>query len=308
MKIFQGSNAAQNKIKKPVIALGNFDGVHIAHQKLFEETRKLAKQIRGNSCVYTFIPHPVKVLSPLSAPPLINTLKQKIKLIEKNKIKALILEPFIKDFSHLNPEDFFQKILIQKLNAAGIVAGYDFTFGSKRSGKTELLLKLCQAHQIPCKILEAQYFKNTLISSSQIRQFIQQGHVEQAKHLLGRNFEILGQVVKGEGIGTSLGFPTANIMAENELIPGNGVYATRVKVGLRTYSSVSNIGFRPTFGGKKLTLETHLFKFKKRIYGKELRIQFIKKIRDEIAFSSIQDLIIQIKKDVETAKKIHKQS
>ncbi len=304
MKVFQSSNEAKAKLKKPIIILGNFDGVHLAHQKLFELAAKLAKQIRGKTCVYTFYPHPVKVLSPHAAPLLISTLKQKIKLFDKLKIKQLVLEPFVASFASLSPEDFFEKILIQRLHAAGVVAGYDFTFGAKRAGNTDLLLRLCEKRGIPCKILEAQHHQNTLISSSQIRNFIRSGDIPQAEELLGRPFEIIGKVVKGEGIGKTLGFPTANILAENELIPGNGVYATYTKIGLRKYPSLTNIGFRPTFGGKKLSIESHLLKFKRSIYGKDIRIQFLKKIRDEITFSSIQELVTQIQKDTQSARKI----
>jgi len=289
-----------------VVALGNFDGIHLAHQKLFEITRKLAKQLKGTPCVYTFVPHPVKMLSPQSAPSLICTPKQKIKLIEQSKIKVLILEPFVPDFAHLSPEDFLEKILLKKIGAAGIVAGYDFTFGAKRTGNTEILEKFCKSENIPCKILEAQLLKETLISSSQIRSMIQKGLVERAIELLGRPFEMIGTVVKGEGIGLSLGFPTANLLPENELIPSTGIYATQVKLGLNTYPSVTNIGFRPTFGGKKLTIETHLLRFKKKIYGKTMCVRFFKKIREERPFSSAQELTEQIKKDVEIAKKILK--
>lgn len=304
MKIYQSSQEAKGKIKKAVVALGNFDGVHLAHQKLFDVTQKLARSLKGKACVYTFFPHPVKVLSPLSAPLLITTLQQKIKILEKSKIAFLILEPFISDFAHLSPEEFFEKILLQKLNIAGIVVGYDFTFGAKRGGNAELLFKLCKQRNIPCKIVEAQHKQNTLISSSQIRHFVRSGEVAQAQELLGRPFELSGEVVKGEGVGKSLGFPTANILVENELIPGNGVYATYAKIGLRNYPSLTNIGFRPTFGGKRLSIETHLLKFKKNIYGKKIRIQFLKKMRDEVHFSSVPELITQIQQDVAAAHKI----
>lgn len=307
MKVFQSSIEAKAKLKKPVIILGNFDGVHLAHQKLFELATQLAKQIRAKTCVYTFYPHPVKILSPHAAPLLISTLKQKIKLLAQFKIKQLVLEPFVPSFASLSPEDFFEKILIERLNAKGVVAGYDFTFGAKRSGNSDLLLRLCEKKGIPCKILEAQHHQNTLISSSQIRQFIRSGDIPQAGQLLGRPFEVIGKVVKGEGIGKTLGFPTANILAENELIPGNGVYATYTKIGLRKYPSLTNIGFRPTFGGKKLSIESHLLNFKRNIYGKDLRILFLKKIRDEIAFSSIQELVSQINKDIQSARKFFRQ-
>lgn len=306
MKTFYSSKEAKGKIKKPVVALGNFDGVHLAHQKMFELTRKLANKIHGIPSVYTFHPSPVKVLSPDSSPPLISTISQKIELIKKCKMKGLILEPFSIEFARLTPEAFFETILCDRLQIAGAVAGYDFTFGTKRSGTAETLEKLCRQKNIPCKILDAHLLGETLISSTQIRQLIHQGDIEKANSLLGHRFELIGTVVHGEKVGKTIGFPTVNTLIENELFPPVGVYATHVRFGLRTYLSVTNIGYRPTFGGKKLTVETHLLNFKKRIYGKKIRIEFIKKIRDEKKFSSPQDLAKQIVSDIAKADKIFK--
>jgi len=306
MKIFHSSLQASKKIKRPVVALGNFDGVHLAHQKMILLTKELARKLKGSSCVYSFEPHPVKVLSPDSAPSLISTITQKLKLLAKLKIAATILEPFNIQFAQLSPEDFVEKILIRRLGVVGIVVGYDFTFGAKRSGNPALLKKICLEKGIECQVMDVFLLGQTLVSSTQIRQLIREGNVEKASFLLGRKFDLRGTIVRGEGIGKKLGFPTANLSAENELIPAHGVYATRVKIGLRWYEGVTNVGVRPTFGHNKLAIETHLFKFNKNIYGKKIRLQFIKKIRDEKVFANPQALRDQIEQDSKIAQKILK--
>lgn len=306
MRIFHSSQSVQGKIKRPVLALGNFDGIHLAHQKMFELTRKLAKDLKTSPAVYTFDPHPVKILSPASTPPLIGTLRQKIKWIRKNKMKALILEPFDKHFAQLNPEEFFEQILVKTLKAKGLVVGYDFTFGKARSGNLEKLEKLCQKHGILLKVLPAFHFKNTLVSSTQIRHFILNGKILEANLLLGRPFTIQSTVVRGQGIGRTLNFPTANLLVGNELLPLSGVYATFAKIGLRRYRSVTNIGWRPTFHGNRLTIETHILNLKKNLYGKKLALSFIGRIRDEKKFSSPEELVKQIHEDIELAKKTFK--
>ncbi len=306
MRIFHGSKQAHGKIKRPVFSMGNFDGVHLAHQKMFELTRALARKYEGTPCVYTFEPHPVKLLSPASSPSLINTLEQKIERIKASKIEALILEPFTKDFAHLAPLDFFNQILLDRLHPAALVVGYDFTFGTKRSGTVETLEQLCQVNRLPYQILEAFLVGDTLASSTQIRQLVQQGDVSAAAQLLGSPFELIGKVVRGEGVGKTLGYPTANIKFENELIPETGVYATQIQIGKRTYSSITNIGNRPTFKGKQLTVETHVFHFRQSIYHHKVRLKFIRKIRNERRFDSPQDLIHQIHKDIEEAKESFK--
>jgi len=304
MRIFFSSKEAEGKIKRPVLALGNFDGVHLAHQKMFALTRDLAKKTKGTPGVYTFEPHPVKVLSPENSPPLITTPGQKIDEIKKCRIKALIIEPFSRNFAKLNPEEFFETILVKRLRTAGLVAGYDFTFGAKRSGTVETLEKLCDRFQIAYRILEATLLGDTLVSSTQIRNMIRSGEMEKAAGLLGRPFEIVGTVIRGLKIGRALHFPTANLLVENEILPLPGVYATRALLGFREIPSVTNIGYRPTFGGRRLTVETHLIRFRKQIYGRKLRVKFIRRIREEMSFPTPQDLARQIQKDVEAAKKI----
>jgi riboflavin kinase/FMN adenylyltransferase len=284
-----------------VVALGNFDGVHLAHQKMFQLARQEAKRLKGNAVAYTFDPHPVQVLSKSSAPAMINTLPQKLELLREQKIKAVVVEPFDHKFAHLGAREWFEKIILHRIHAAGIVAGYDFTFGIKRSGTVETLHQLCEEHQIHCHILQAQTSGDTLISSTQIRHFIAHGELQRAAELLGCPYFIDGTIIKGVGRGKRIGVPTANLQTDNELLPARGVYACRAKVGLRSYGAVTNIGYNPTFGGESLSVETHLHRFRRRLYGKNLRLFFLKKIRDEKVFGSAEELVAQIKKDIHTA-------
>lgn len=308
MKVFQGSKQFPKSLRNPVVALGNFDGVHLAHQKMFQVARQEAKRLRGSALAYTFDPHPVQVLAESSAPPMINTLSQKLELLSEQKLKAVVVEPFDHRFAHMEAGEWFEKILLHRLHAKGVVAGYDFTFGVKRSGTVETLHHLCEAFKIHCTILEAQTLGDTLISSTQIRRFIFQGEMERASALLGHPYFIDGTVIQGVGRGSRIGIPTANLEVENTLLPARGVYACRAKVGMRRYGAVTNIGFNPTFGGESLSVETHLLRFRKKLYGKKLRLFFVKKIREERTFSSAEDLVSQIKKDIESAEKLLRRS
>ncbi|MBL7686016.1 MAG: bifunctional riboflavin kinase/FAD synthetase [Deltaproteobacteria bacterium] len=307
MKTFYGSKSASRKIKRPVVALGNFDGIHLAHQNMFRITVDLAKKLRGTPIAYSFDPHPVKVLSAQSAPALISTLEQKVEWMKRCQLKALILEPFSLAFAKYSPEDFFKEILIKRLKVSGVVAGYDFTFGAKRAGNSKILQELCEKHHITCQIMEVFLLKDTLVSSTQVRQLIREGNIERASDLLGRPFEVVGTVIHGEELGRKLGFPTANLLVENELIPPPGVYATQLKTKKSTsFLGLTNIGYRPTVGGKRLTIETHLLHFKQNIYGKKVRLRFLKKIREEKNFGSIDDLIYQIRQDILIAESFFK--
>ena len=287
--------------------MGNFDGVHRAHEKMFQLAHREAKRLRGSAVAYTFDPHPVKVLSKSSAPAMINTLPQKLELLGEQKLKAVVVEPFDLKFAHMDAREWFEKIILHRLHAAGVVAGYDFTFGVKRSGTVETLHQLCEEYKIQCHVLKAQTAGETLISSTQIRNFISQGELTQAAELLGRPYFIDGSVVRGVGRGKQIGVPTANLQTENELLPARGVYACRAKVGLRKYGAVTNIGYNPTFGGSSLSVETHLFHLHRRLYGKKLRLYFLQKIREEKTFASAEELVGQIKKDIRSAELILKQ-
>ena len=304
MKVYRGSKSFPASAKRPIVALGNFDGVHLAHQKMFRLAVALAKKLKGIALAYTFDPHPVKVLSRASAPAMINTLPQKLELLKKTGLQAVVIEKFQVQFAHLSPEAWFHKVILKKLHAAGVVVGYDFTFGAHRSGTVETMEKLCTDAGLACEVLEAQLLGETLISSSRIRDFVGKGEVDTAAKLLGRPFFIDGKVIQGAGRGASLGIRTANLKTDNELTPMGGVYACQAELGKRRYPAVTNIGLNPTFGGRTLSIETHLLGFHRNIYGKDLRLHFIQRIRDERSFDAVEALVTQIHKDIDRAKKI----
>lgn len=305
MKIFHSSKEAMQSLKKGcVLTMGNYDGFHRGHQSIVSLLKSQSFKRKLPSLVYTFDPHPVKILAPEIAPSLINTLEQKIELLQKMKIDILVLEKFTPHFAKTSPEGFFQTNLMRHLKPHFITVGYDFTFGSKRMGNIETLERLCFANQVDVKIVDPKMVGQKLASSSLIRKLVEQGKVEGARELLNRPYFMDGEIIRGEQRGTMLGFPTANLKTENEIPPDIGVYATLFCLNHKNYSSVTNVGHRPTFGKGELTIETHVLGLKKNIYGKKVRVFFIKKIRDEKKFDSEQFLIRQIRSDINQAKQI----
>ncbi|EKD42611.1 MAG: riboflavin kinase / FAD synthase RibC [uncultured bacterium] len=304
MKVFNSSNAAKTFCKKGVaLTIGNYDGVHLGHQDILKQLTKISHKLKLPSVVYTFNPHPVKVLSQKVAPQLLQSIDQKKELIQNKKIDALIIEKFDKKFSHTTAQDFFKKILIGKLNVKFIIVGYDFTFGAKRGGNQETLEQLCLANHIGFIIHPAYFLKETLVSSSLIRKQLAAGEISMVNKLLGRNYFLDGLVVSGDKRGQALGFPTANIETDQELVPQVGVYKTVTQVGQKKYPSITNIGYSPTFGKNPLRVETHLIGKKMDLYGKKIRVFFIARIRNEKKFASKKALIAQIKSDIKHALK-----
>lgn len=286
--------------------MGNYDGLHLGHRSILALLKKEAKKRGVPSIVYTFNPHPVHLLAPSIAPPLINTLDQKIELMKTFNIDALVIEKFDSHFSEQQPESFFKKHLLKNLNARFIIVGYDFTFGAKRKGNMETLEILGFQNQMDVKIVEPYFKGQTLVSSSLIRKYLAEGKVEKTKELLARPYFMDGTVIKGTSRGKILGFPTANLKPINELMPKNGVYATRTLFGGKSYPSVTNIGIKPTFGKNQLSIETHILNFNKPIYGGKIRLYFTKRLRDEKKFPNTDKLIEQIKKDIIKAKQYAK--
>ena len=305
MKIIFGSKKFPKNSGKTIVALGNFDGVHLAHQKMFQLAQKQAKKLKLKPVVYTFSPHPAIALAKASAPNMIMTLEQKIEAIHGLKIPYLVIEPFNLKFAHQTPETWFNHVIVKNAHAAAVVAGYDFTFGRHRSGNVELLQELCKSRGIKCFIMHAYLKGETLVSSSQIRHLVETGQVEKAKNLLGRYYYMDGIIIRGKARGKKLGIPTANLAPENTLIPTTGVYATKVRFKNRLYSSVTNVGLNPTFGKNPLSVETYIFNFKKDIYGEKMRLYFLSRIREERKFGSIEALKEEIRKDIQAAKRIN---
>ncbi len=290
-------------LKKSVVTLGVFDGVHRGHQEIFRQVVRRAKAIRGTSVVYTFDPHPVKVLAPDACPLMINTLAQRVELISSQGIQKVVVERFTRSFARQSPHDFFHRTLVRRLHPQEIFVGYDFTFGVHRSGTIEHLEGFGRETGIRVTIVPARFFGETLVSSSRIRQLLVQGDLPKAEELLGRPYFIEGKVVRGRGIGgKQLGLHTANLKTENDLILPAGVYSTTVILDGRRFKGVSNIGPNPTFGPGPLSIETHLFNFRKNIRGKKIRLEFLRKIREEITFATPADLARQIRNDIQSAK------
>lgn len=314
MKWIQGADALEHSPLNAVVAIGNFDGVHIAHQQIISLTISKAGDLNGSSVVYTFRPHPRAVLHPERAPQLLTTYEERKEHLAALGLDLMVEEPFSRDFSSMGPEEFFGKILIERLNARAIVVGHDFSFGRAREGHIEALQDLCRSSQIELTIVPPYRMDAEIVSSTRIRSLIEKGDVLGANRLLGYRFAVQGVIVAGDGRGRKIGFPTANIKAEHKKVElPNGVYATCLEQGGKTYQSVTNIGVRPTFQkndddslteSPRRVMETHLLSFSGDLYGESVKISFIERIRDEMKFPSGEALRTQIASDIQQATEI----
>lgn len=308
MKVIHGLDRITSPFKNAVVAIGNFDGVHRGHQAIFAMVRQKAAEINGTSIAITFHPHPVKILNHREPPPLITLLDQKLELIEKQNIDVTVVISFSHTFAAVPAKTFLEEILIEKIGMKGIVIGKDYTFGQNRQGTVEYL-KLCSSRLGFDVIVPDWVAMNARlperVSSTRIREIIQQGDVAHAKNFLGRYYQLRGIVSAGRNRGGRLlGFPTANIKIEDELCPRQGVYAVTVELEDDRFMGVANIGYSPTFDDQFFTVEVHILDFKADLYGKTIRINFISRIRDEKKFDSIDELIVQIQNDIETGRSI----
>jgi riboflavin kinase/FMN adenylyltransferase len=309
MKVIYGLNKYKKSRRKTVVIIGIFDGVHRGHQTLISKAVQKAKSLKIPSIVLTFDPHPVQVLYPNRKLSLLIPLAYRLKLIESLGVDCTVVHPFSKKFSHLSPKAFIQKYLYRYLNPEIVFVGDDFRFGQNRSGSIEDFVKAGNEYGFDVSHIRPVEGDHEKISSSHIRSLILEGHLDKANFFLGRPVSIMGQVIKGDARGKSLGFPTANLLPQNEIIPPAGVYAIKVLYKNKTYHGAANIGTRPSFKRDgKTFLEAHIFNFNKTIYGDLIIIEFIKKIRNEKKFDSKEELILQIKKDVIKAKHILEKS
>ncbi len=291
----------------PVLALGNFDGVHLGHQAIFRHVRSRAQAIQGTGMVFTFEPHPLRVLRPEHAPPLLSTFEQKMQLIAAEGIEIGLRIPFTDVFAQQQPDEFIQEVLCRTIGARELVVGYDFRFGHQRAGTVEYLQEAAATYGYKVTVVSAISVAGLTVSSSNIRQLVRRGEVEDASRLLGRYYAIEGSVVEGFRRGRTIGFPTANVQSINEIVPQTGVYAVRVTWRDKRLNGVANVGYNPTFGNEALSVEAHLFNFEADLYGETIRVEFVRKIRDERKFDSVDALIAQITQDAEQARAIHAQ-
>jgi riboflavin kinase/FMN adenylyltransferase len=290
------------------LTIGNFDGVHLGHRQLLKKIKAECALKSLLFVVVTFIPHPQKILQPEKERFLINSYEQRRKLLKSMGVDILIEMGFTRDFSTLSPEKFLQDHLLIYPALKDFYLGYDFAFGANKEGGYDLVRSICKPFNVDVEIQPKFEFNGKVVSSSLIRDSLLDGKIAEVEELLGRPFHMEGVVVKGEGRGKKIGFPTANIQVSPDLIvPQKGVYITRTKYNDMTYNSITNIGNNPTFKTtQQLHIETNLFDFDTDIYGESLDIEFLHKVRDERKFPTVNDLISQIKNDVESAKEFLK--
>lgn len=302
MEIIRGLENLVRPFRNPVVTLGNFDGIHLGHRRIFDKVKQEAAKIQGESVVITFEPHPLKILSPEQCPPLLTPFKKKMMLIEKTGVDKVLCIEFTKAFSETTPYEFVKSVLLERVGTKKIIVGYNYRFGRGKSGNVESLKEICASFGIGVEVADALIEMGLAVSSSKIRELIKQGEVEKASALLGRDYPVIGKVIEGTRKGHDLGFPTANLDMTEELYPKPGVYAVRVKWKGHCLNGLANIGFNPTFHASTLSLEVHLLDFNQDIYGDEIQVYFVKRIRDEIRFSSVRELVLQIQKDIEWTK------
>lgn len=301
MKIINITNHEKVNINTGA-ALGNFDGIHLGHQKLINTMINRSKELGLKSSLLLFDQH-TKVTTDNNQPKIITTNEQKFKIAEKLGIDIVYVMKFDKDVMKLTAEEFVKDVIVDKMNSKLIVVGFDYKFGHKALGNSETLLDLGRKYDIEVNIIEAIQSDEEIIGSTEIRNLILEGNVCKAKKFLGRPYSIIGKVIPGKNRGHTLGFPTANIDVDlNHVIPKNGVYKTNTIYRGKSYLSATNIGFNPTFDEGFLKIETHILDFNKRIYGENIEIQFIDFLRDDIKFNSRDDLINQMNIDIDNIK------
>lgn len=282
-----------------IITVGVFDGIHLAHRVIFKELMKIGQEKKLLPVVLTFHPHPDKVLGKAETP-LIQTLLQRVRKIKEEGVENVIAVKFDRKFSELTPEDFIT-FLIEKLRMKGILVGENFRFGKDMKGNIEFLKKIADEKGFNIFVIKIFELDGKRLSSSLIRNILLNGRIEEAIPLLGRPYSIFGKVIKGLGLGKTLGVPTANIQTENEVLP-EGVFITRAYLKGKNFPSVTNIGKAPTLKGGERTVETHIIGFKEEILNEEIELFFLKKIRGEIEFKSKEELRKRIIEDIEIAK------
>mmetsp|Transcript_37313 Transcript_37313/g.49072 ORF Transcript_37313/g.49072 Transcript_37313/m.49072 type:complete len:314 (-) Transcript_37313:28-969(-) len=301
MKIFQGFETLE-EIPNPVLTIGTFDGVHLGHQKIINRLNEEAEKVGGESVLFTFYPHPRMVLYPDShGLKLIQTQVEKMDKLRRFGLQNIIVHPFTKDFSRLTALEFVRDYLVNQLKVKKMVIGYDHQFGKNREGSIDFLRDVSDTYGFEVIEIPAKEINDVNISSTKVRNAIQQGELEQAQHFLGEPFEMHGRVVSGQAMGRQIGFPTANIDVESDikLLPMSGVYAVNILLGDgMIYEGMMNIGHKPTVADdNKLSIEVHLFDFKGDLYNQYVTVQLLSRFRDEQKFDSVYDLKEQLQKD-----------
>lgn len=288
-----------------VVTIGTFDGVHVGHKKILDRLISTARANNLKSTIFTFFPHPRMVLQQDADIKLINTLDEKISILEKSGLDQLILYPFTREFSRLTAIEFVRDIIVTKLHAKKVIIGYDHRFGRNRTATIKDLKQFGETYDFEVEEIGVEEVNAVSVSSTKIRKALQEGDMETANTYLGYDFMLTGEVVKGKGLGRQIRFPTANLhIAEKyKLIPGNGVYVVKSHIDGKNVYGMMNIGFNPTVDGKSQSIEIHFFDFDRDIYGRKIQVDMLKRLRDEVRFESVEALSVQLEKDKENALK-----
>lgn len=303
MKTFTSISSFYTK-EKTFVTIGTFDGVHFGHQKILEKLVSEAKNAGKKSVLLTFFPHPRMVLQKDAKIELINTITERGKLLEKTGLDYLIIHPFSKEFSRTTALEFVRDTLVNKLNISKLIIGYDHHFGKNREGNIAQLTEYSHLYDFTVEEIPAQDIDSVSVSSTKIRRALHNGNLKTANNYLGYQFMLTGTVVNGKKLGGTIGYPTANIEVQEtyKLIPKTGVYVIKSSIENSTIFGMMNIGSRPTVNGNNQTIEVHFFDFNKDLYDKNLTIQLLYFLRDEHKFDSVEKLVLQLKKDEQTAR------
>ena len=305
MQVASFPNEPPPRWHHPVLALGNFDGLHRGHMKIIDRVRQRAGERGGTPAAMTFEPHPPRVLRPDKAPPLLMTKEQKIEALSRSGMQGVALVRFTRELSLWDPEMFVRTVLVDWLHVAEVWVGANFLFGHDRAGTFSVLRTLGMRYGFRAEKIDPVRYKDFVVSSTRVRRLVTEGRVDEAGALLGHHYFIDGQVVRGAGRGRELGVPTANIASPNELIPPGGVYATLATVDGIVFPSVTNIGLRPTFNDVTApVIETHLLGVDRDLYESSIRLSFVQRMRDERAFADVDALRAQIDADTRSARRL----
>jgi len=306
VKIYHSTNTFNLTEKNSIITIGTFDGVHIGHQEIIKNLVKSANSNNNKSLILTFFPHPRMVLQKGGDLKLLTTLEEKIDLLEKTGLDYLIIEPFTKDFSRLTALDFVRDILVEQLKLKKLVIGYDHHFGRNRKGNFEQLKEYGNVYGFEVEEIPAQDIQNVSVSSTKIRKALTDGDIEKANKYLGYEYILTGKVIHGKGLGNKWNYPTININVDEtyKLIPKSGVYIVKTTINNNNIFGIMNIGYRPTIDGQHQTIEVHLLDFNADLYGENIKVQLVYRLRDEQKFDSIKDLFLQIKSDEKKAREL----
>ena len=292
----------------PVLALGNFDGLHRGHLKIVERVRRGAAEHGGTPMAMTFDPHPSRVVRPDKAPPLLMTKAQRLEALGHAGISAVAVVRFTQEVAHWDPETFVRTVLVDWLRVSEVWVGANFLFGHERSGNFTVLRTLGQRYGFRADKIDPVRYKEFVVSSTRVRRLVTEGRMDEAGALLGHQFYVDGVVVEGKRRGREIGFPTANLQTENELLPPNGVYATTVTIDGVVHPSISNIGVRPTFGDStNTTVEAYVMGYSGDLYGQHVRLGFVQRLRDERKFDDVDALRAQIEADRRRAERLFAQ-